>query len=194
MTHAVYVSPQMGIFTTTCEVLDTPDPETKIFRFKEWPGIPDGWHYNQGGLEKDGAGGWRPVGALRIISVYSASEYDRTGKGRDMGEELGRYRVTAKLPAPDGYVGVYEGTTLPEEKESEPEPTPDSGRAITVEDMILSALDSVPRMTLRDLKRKLSAHRYPLFDECLRGLADEGALTIEPDAEYPKRMWVGIKA
>jgi hypothetical protein len=49
-------------------------------------------------------------------------------------------------------------------------------------------------MTLRTLKRKVSAHRFREFDSCLRKLGDAGELAIEPDPATPSRSWVRLTA
>ena len=174
--RAVLVSPQSGIFGSTCEVIDTQEPETKILRFKEWSDTR--------------AGAWDsvfygPLGVLRFVHVYDSPDWNTN-------TELCRYRITAKLETPDGYVGAYLGTTKPESQKEDAPRASESSRSSDVEDMILSAL-TTGRMTLRDLKRKVSAHRIPDFDDCLKTLVDEGELTLEPDAEYPKRLWVVSK-
>jgi hypothetical protein len=181
----VLVSPQSGIFQTTCEVEDTADPEVKIFRFKSWPG-PHASGLRWSGIREDGL----PSFPLRVISVYS---YWPTVEGGDVGEKEGTYRVTAKLETPNGYVGAYEGTTKPVPKEID---TPavsdgrDTERAFKIEDAIMTALEREPLMSLRTLKRKTNAHRFgPAFDECLKSLADEGELTVET---IQNRTWVAL--
>jgi hypothetical protein len=175
----VLISPQHGILRTTCEVEDTAEPEVKHFRFKAWP--TEGF---QSGM-RDGL----PDYPLRYISVYSHwSEFD-------VGEKEGSYRVTAKLETPDGYVGAFEGTTKPQPADK---PAPNDGpddaadRMWRTEDAIMRALESGPRLTLRTLKRKVSAHRLKAFDETLKKLADEGELEIKTDPEQPQRTWVAL--
>jgi hypothetical protein len=119
------------------------------------------------------------------------------GQDGGYGKRVARYTVTAKLGTPPGYVGAYEGTTNtdtnpnPVTKKVVAEPVSNS---IAVADMILSALEPVGRMALRDLRRKTNAARLPQFDVCLKALADEGVLTLEPDPEYPTRLWAVLKS
>lgn len=161
--------PGYGIFRSTCEVLDTSDPDTKIFRFKEgcnWE--TDGRH-------------------ARRIGVYSHwSEFD-------VGPKEGSYRVCAVLETPPGYVAVLEGTTKPEVLE--PSPPDISDESVRCELAIMAALESEPRMTMRELKRKVSGHRFAgVWDECLRRLCDEGEIKTEPDPTTPQRTWVVLAA
>src|SRR5208282_1315269 len=147
MEKDVLVSPQHGIFRTKCEVEGTPDPEVKIFRFRSWPA-----DIMACSMSDDGSG----PSMLRFISVYASWVPDVS-----VGEKEGRYRVTRKLETPDGYVGAFEGTTKP--KPAEKPVTPDNGRdaerALKIEDAIMTALESEPRMSLRTLKRKTNANR-----------------------------------
>jgi hypothetical protein len=176
MEKDVLVLPQHGILRTTCEVEDTSDPEVKHFRFRAWP---SGF---QSGM-RDGL----PDYPLRYISVYSHwSEFD-------VGEKEGSYRVTAKLETPDGYVGAFEGTTKPQpaDKPAAPDNRPDAERALKIEDAIMTALEREPRLTLRALKRKTNANRFgQAWDDCLKSLADDGELRIQPDPQSAQRTWV----
>ena len=153
----------LAIFSTFCEVVDTDDPEVKIFRFKE--GCKWGaW---------DGSKDPRSVKKLAVGTV---------------GECEGRYRVTAALDVPPGYVAILEGTTKPETAPEESAPVNET--EVRCELAIIAALDTEPRMTLRTLKRKVSSHRFPAFDECLKRLADQGELSVSPDPAQPQRTWV----
>lgn len=174
--RAVFAGAQLGMICASCEVVDTPDPEIKIFRFKEW--------------SKDDFNGHevRPNGKLCSIIVHEQPRWGMDLPGRP--NVIGRYRVTAELETPHGYVAAYEATTKPEPETPKEAPGTESSPSLAAEEAIMSVLETVGRMTLRDLKRKVSAHRFPNFDDCLRTLADEGELSLEPDAEYPKRMWV----
>ena len=175
--RAVFARAQLGMIYASCEVVDTPDPETKIFRFKEW--TKDDFNGNE----------VRPNGKLCSIIVHEQPRWRMDLPGGP--KKLGEYRVTAELETPHGYVAAYEATTKAEpETTKDSAPDTESSRVFSAEDAIMSALETVGRLTLRDLKRKVSAHRFPNFDDCIQALADEGELSLEPDAEYPKRMWV----
>jgi hypothetical protein len=170
-----------GILRTTCEVLDTSDPDNKIFRFKEgcvWR--PD---YTKGRP-------WKPdVRRARHVHLYAHwSEFD-------VGPDEGSYRVCARLETPPGYLAVLEGTTKPEVIEHLP---PDiSDEALRCELAIMAALESEPRVSQRELRRKTSSHRFgSMWDVCLRRLAEVGDITIETDksiANQP-RTWVSLSA
>ena len=160
-----------GILRTTCEVLETSDPDNKIFHFKE-------------------GCAWRPgARSARKIHLYAHwSEFD-------VGPEEGSYRVCARLETPPGYVAVLEGTTKPEVIEHLP---PDiSDEALRCEMAIMAALESESRVSQRELRRKTSSHRFgSMWDVCLRRLADAGDITIETDksiANQP-RTWVSLSA
>ena len=101
--------------------------------------------------------------------------------------------ASRRRETPHGYVAAYEATTKPETEAPKEAPDTESSRAGGAEDAIMSTLEAMGRMTLRDLKRKVNAARMPQFDGCLKTLADEGELSLEPDAENAKRIWVVIK-
>lgn len=100
------VLPQHGTIRALCEMDDTPEPGTRIFRFREWPKHEDG--SIQSGMRADGTA---PDGRVRFIRVFSywKNEFD-TGK------IVGRYGVTATLEPPPGYVAAYAATTRPAPK------------------------------------------------------------------------------
>jgi hypothetical protein len=166
-----------GIFSTVCEVLDTPDPDTKVFRFK------DGARW--GSTHADPKP--QPE-AVRHISIYSHwSEMD-------VGAKDGAYRVTAALEIPPGYIAVLEGTTKPQiQQESVVNGNGDETRC---EIAIMAALESEPSMSLRRLKRKISAHRLPAFDVCLKRLAELGELRtfVKRNIANQNRTWVELAA
>jgi hypothetical protein len=182
----VTVVPEEGIFRTFCEMEDTPDPEVKIFRFKEWPGkFPDAPYY-PAGIKNDGSG---PRGRLRYINAYSYWNSDF-----DIGKVVGRYRVTAQLDAPPGYVGAYEATTKPEAK---PEVVVSEAagndaertRLTAIEDKIVSCLEKGGRMVLSALKRKTHAYRFGEdWEKCLQNLTEQGELETKTDDAG--RVWV----
>ena len=171
---AVYVhGPDNGIFRTTCEVLETSDPDNKILRFAEgccW------------GSEHSPYGKPRP-NQLRSISVLTYW-HDES----DVGEVEARYRVSAVLNAPPGYRAVLEVTTKPEEIAPSAAAQGDAARC---ESAILTALESEPRMSLRDLKRKTNANRFSRWDGCLQKLAADGELTVTADSN---RTWVELSS
>ena len=173
----VFVHPQEGILRTLCEMTDTEDPELKIFRFKEWPGN------RQSGMRADGS---EPIGQVRIIDVFSYWNNDH-----DIGTIEGSYRVTKKLDAPPEYVAAYEATTKPLPASVAEMESNAAGRC---ELAIMSALESEERMTLRALKRKISAHRFPQFDAVVQRLSDEGEIQVQADPGHAQRTWVSAKA
>src|SRR6266852_9249154 len=85
----------LGMFRSACEVLDTPEPETKVFRFKEgceW-GMWDGSK--------------KPTDVRKLVLYSSWSEFA-------VGQREGQYRITRALELLPGSVAVLEGTTRPE--------------------------------------------------------------------------------
>ena len=95
--RAVFARAQLGMIYASCEVVDTPDPETKIFRFKEW--TKDDFNGNE----------VRPNGKLCSIIVHEQPRWRMDLPGGP--KKLGEYRVTAELETPHGYVAAYEATT-----------------------------------------------------------------------------------
>ena len=166
------VSHANGIFRTTCEVLDTPDPDNKIFRFKD--GCTWGSAYSPYPKPKP-----RQITFVSIFSLWK-SEFE-------VGEKEGRYRITRVLEPTDGYSVVLEGTTKPEVQ-----PTAAPVEDTRCELAILAALESEPRITLRDLRRKVHAYRYPSFHACLKRLHIEGKLQIlaERGLTDKERTWI----
>jgi hypothetical protein len=165
----------LGMFRTTCEVIDTEDPQNKIFRFREgcnW-GMWDGS---------------KKPSDVRELAIYSHwSEWD-------VGKEEGDYRVTATRDIPAGYIAVLEGTTKPEIRQ-EYTPAVNDIEQAKCELAIMAALESEPRMTLRTLKRKVSAHRFAgAWDGCFKKLTDEGEIQVEADPAMPQRTWVTLAA
>ena len=152
-----------GIFRSTCDVLDTSDPDVKVFRFKEgcqWgstngvvkPASPDAiWH----------------------LTIYSHwSEFD-------VGKKEGTYRVTAVLDTPSGCIAAYEGTTKPEAQPANTDGYAQDKR-FKIESLIMLALESEPRMPLREIRRKTHAERYgQQWVSCLKRLVDAGDVLIE---------------
>lgn len=185
----VYVWTVGGAIRTLCEVENTPDADTKIFRVKEWPKIPrvcdcgkvhsgtDRWS----GQRQDGT----PDGQVRGFSVFDS-------------DNSVDYRVTAKLDTPDRYVAAYEVTTKPEHKPVDvpavnDAQAPDAGRMLKIEDTIMCVLERETRITLRSLKRKTHAERFGAdWDTCLQSLADGGELQIEQDPQVPQRTWIAL--
>jgi hypothetical protein len=183
--RTVLVCPQEGIFQTVCDVEDTPDPEVKHFLFKQWPGKCPGTTYYESGIKNDGSG---PRGRLRYISAYSYWNNDF-----DIGERT-RYRVTAQLETPPGYVGAYEATTKPEvvHEVVVSEAAGDDAertRLTTIEDKIVSCLEKGGRMVLSALKRKTHAYRFGEdWETCLKNLTEQGELETKTDDAG--RVWV----
>lgn len=170
---ALVIGETFGIFHSVCEVQDTPDPETKIFLFKD-------------GCE------WKAARyRIRGISLW---EWWPT----NLQEEIERapipvpnskYRVLRNLEAPPGYVAVLECTTRPESRPVEHEPV--SNDVSKCEAAILEALADGSRMTLYNLKRKTHAERFgAMFEKCLGSLEDAGEIRLEQDATVAKRTWV----
>lgn len=184
----VYVHPQEGIVRTMCEMHDTPDPEVKIFRFKQWDQLPESRPNDyQPGLKRDGSG---LIGRARLISVYSwwNSEDDQ-----DRGERTW-YRVTARLETPPGYVDAYEATTRPEPKpevvvSDAADHDAERTRLTAIEDKIVSCLEKGGRMVLSALKRKTHAYRFgDDWEKCLKSLTEQGEL--ETTTDDAGRVWV----
>ncbi len=181
MERAVLVLPREGVFGSTCEIEDTPDPGTKVFRFKE--GCNWGMHGDTG-----------PRGPLRFINVYSAPAWISDSETFDPGRQLAQYRVTKQLETPPGYVGAYEGTTKPAPKvveapDLEAEKDRERTRLTTIEDAIILALDKGGRMVLSALKRKTHSYRFGEdWEKCLHHLAEQGELEIQTDGAG--RQWV----
>jgi hypothetical protein len=167
----VVLGPVFGAFSTVCEVSDSPTgPEYKLFRFRE-------------GCKWHAAG--NPV---RKISVFEHWRED------SVGECEGRYRVCSTLDTPSGFVALVEATTAPEVK-TEAALRAVSAEALRCEDAIINALESEPRMPLRDLKRKTNAHRFgEQWDDCLQELADAGEIRLEevPGTAGRTRTWVAL--
>jgi hypothetical protein len=161
-------NPCFSIFSTTCEMLDTADPDNKIFRFK----ADCKWSTNAHG---------KPAAAseVRKVNVFTHwSEFD-------VGACEGKYRVTGVLDAPDGYRAVLEATCKPEVQHvPDEEPEGDT----RCEDAIMGALQG-GRMSLRDLQRKTHANRYPQWADCLQRLAADGDITIDV---VERRTWVTL--
>jgi hypothetical protein len=164
---------EFKIFRSVCEVQDTPDPETKILRFRE-------------GCE------WKAARyRIRGISLWAYWP-------QNLQEEIERapipvpnskYRVLRKLETLPGYAAVLECTTRAEAMPVEHEPV--SNDVIKCESAILDALADEPRLTLYNLKRKTHAERYgELFEKCLSSLEDVGEIRLEQDATVAKRTWV----
>jgi hypothetical protein len=163
-----------GIFSSRCEMLDGSDLETKIFRFA------DGCKW---GMMHDGP---RPGPAdVRVVTVYSSW-------GLENSQREGRYRVTAVLDPQPGYIAVLEGTTKPV---VEVEVRADES-AMRCELAIMAALEKQPRLSLRELRRKISAHRFAAFDASLKKLADAGEITIETKRGLTnnERTWIALSA
>jgi hypothetical protein len=163
-------NPAFSVIRTTCEMLDTADAETKIFQFRE----DCKWGENAYGKPAEPR-------EVRVIVTYTFWKNEW-----EIGEVDGRYRVLAILDAPPGYRAVFEATTKPEVVES-PKPTAgdNDGRC---KEAIMRALDS-GRLTIRDLKRKTHADRFPRWDDCLQKLASDGELTLTTES---KRTWVEL--
>jgi hypothetical protein len=159
-----------GIFRSVCDVEDTADPEVKIFRFRE--GV------NWGSFNCP-----KPRAITRLHVYHHWEEFD-------VGECEGKYRVAAVLETQPGYIAVFQGTTKPEEIREVSSPNHANEDDCRCELAIMEALDKEPRLTLRTLKRKVNANRFPAFDECLKRLANEGELSVEPDTAMPQRTWV----
>jgi hypothetical protein len=180
----VSVLPREGIFRAACEIEDGPDPEVKTFRFKEWAGrFPDSPFSYPCGMKNDGSG---PRGKLRYIIV----------RDNDSGSDVvARYRVTAQLETPPGYVGAYEATTKPEVVVSEVVVSEAAGneaertRLTAIEDKIVSCLEKGGRMVLSALKRKTHAYRFGEdWEKCLQNLTEQGELETKTDDAG--RVWV----
>jgi hypothetical protein len=134
---------------------------------------------------------------VRIICIYSAPEWLHNSDTFDPGTQLGSYRVTAKLDAPDGYAAAYEGTTKPEPKpvnipvNDQAESDAAQTRMLGIEDAIMTVLERENRITLRTLKRKTHAERHGEdWEKCLQSLAEGGELEIEQDSEVRQRTWI----
>ena len=154
------IGPGFGILSTVCEMLDSPEgTENKIFRFKtgcKWRVDPN------------------PIRRIHVFSYWPFPD-----EGQEIGECLGRYRVTRKLETPPGYVAAFEGTTRPEVSVAVPTvEDPDTARC---ESAIMSALEAESPMPVRILKRRTHPERFRdgLWDECLQGLADAGEIQLE---------------
>src|SRR6202042_745531 len=131
-------NPWFSIFSTTCEMLDTSDPDNKIFRFRD----DCKWGHNAYG---------KPAAAREVRGLSTWTHWSEF----DVGTKEAEYRVIAVLEPPPGYRVALEGTTKP--KVIEPLPPDISDEESRCEQAIMAALESEPRVSQRELRRKTSS-------------------------------------
>jgi len=181
-TAVIIHGPCYGVLDTRCEMVDTADPETKIFRFKEgcrW--LSD--------VERKQPGS-KPVRKIHVFSYWPAPEDTLDPVKGIPGTCVARYRVIAELDPPTGFVAVLKGTTRPM-------PTAPAEATVNVEDAkceaaILKALQAEPRMNMRSLKRKCHADRFgsDVWEKCIKQLTEAAEIKIR--AEQFGRIWVEL--
>lgn len=178
----------LNMFGSECEVVDTPDPQVKIFRFKE--GCTWGGSYEFNRSCEPGT-----VQRIAVFNHWCKSPEEEEKCNVDIKCE-GHYRVTACLDVPPGYIVVLEGTTKPEPKAVDPvlallANDAERTRLDSIENTIALAVEKGGRMVLSALKRKTNSYRFGEdWDKALQNLVEQGELETETDEKG--RVWVSI--